>query len=69
MRVIFDIPAKVARGFLYHLADTKTEPEIIVKVRLARQRGEAQSPDIVWQVEFLPNNGGIYGRLLEGGNK
>ncbi len=69
MRVIFDVPTELAKGLLSHIASSVTEPEVIVKVRLLRRRDESVSPHIVWEVEFLPNNGGIYRRLLEGGDK
>ena len=67
MRVTFEIPTKVAKRLLGYIAEGSTEPEVIVKVRLVRRRGELQAPYILWEVELLPHNGGIYQILLEGG--
>lgn len=69
MRVIFDIPTKVAKRLLSYIDEGNTEPEVIVKVRLVHRREEPQAPQILWEVEFLPNNDGIYRMLLEGGDK
>lgn len=69
MRVVFDIPTKVAKRLLSYIAEGSTEPEVIVKVRLVHRREEPQAPHILWEVEFLPNNSGIYRMLLEGGDK
>jgi len=69
MRVIFHIPTRVAKGILDYIAEASTEPEVTVKVRLVHKRGDVQPPHILWEVEFLPNNGGIYKMLLEGGRK
>jgi hypothetical protein len=69
MRMIFDIPTKVAERLLGYIAEGSTEPEIVVKVRLVHRREEPQAPHVLWEVEFLPNNSGIYRMLLEGGDK
>lgn len=68
MRVVLDIPTKFAKAFLDYIAQASTEAEVIVKVRLVYRRNE-QAPDILWEVEFLANNGGIYKMLLGGGQK
>lgn len=69
MRLIFDISTKVAKGILDYIAESSTEPEVIVKIRLLHRTGKPQAPHILWELEFLPNNGGIYKMLLEGGRK
>lgn len=69
MRVILEIPTKFVKAFLDYIAQGSTEPEVVVKVRLVHKRGDVQPPHILWEVEFLPNNGGIYKMLLEGGRK
>jgi len=69
MRVILNIPTEVAQGLLDYLTGSIAEPEVMVRVRLVHRRAEPQPPRIVWEVEVLPDNGGIYRKLLEGGNK
>lgn len=69
MRVIFDIPTRVAERLLGYISESSPESEVIVKVRLVQRRGELRSPHIVWEIEVLPSNGGIYKMLLEGGHK
>lgn len=69
MRIVIDLTTKIAKEILDYIAEGSAEPEVVIKVRLAPKRGEPQSLPIVWEVEFLPNNGGIYRSLLKGGNK
>jgi len=67
MRVVLDIPTKFAKAFLDCIAEAGTESEVIVRLRPVRRRGEHQASHMLWDVEFLPNNGGIYRMLLKGG--
>ena len=65
MRITFDIPSRLTQRFLDYITDPGPKCEIIINVRLRQRRGESQPPHVVWEVEPLPNNGGIYRLLLK----
>ena len=67
MRITLDVPTRVAQELLGYITDSSPESELVVTVRLVQRRGRPQPPHIVWEVELLPSNGGIYRMLLERG--
>jgi len=69
MRIVIELPTKVATAILDYITAGSTQPEVVVKVRLAPKRDKPQPPRILWEVELLPNNGGVYRKLLQGGDQ
>ena len=66
--ITFEMADKDVETLLRRLAESSGEPIIWVRVRLAhRARGEHQPISLIWEVEMIPNNGGVYRMLLEGG--
>ncbi len=66
--ITFEIANKDIARLLTCLSESDTESTISVRIRMARRRkGEYGPIELVWQVKFLPDNGGIYRILMEGG--
>ena len=54
-------------GFLRSLFDLGAEARVQIMVHLKRRPKQTDRPmELVWEVEMLPDNGGIYQILLEG---
>lgn len=67
--ITFQMTDKDVARLLRHLLDSGTESGLLtIGVRL-RRRSKQEGPrmDLIWEVEMLPDNGGIYRTLLEGG--
>ena len=67
--ITFQMADKDMARLLRHLLDSGAEPGLLmIAVRLRRQsKQEDGRMDLIWEVEMLPDNGGIYRMLLEGG--
>ena len=67
--VTFQMADKDMARLIRHLLDSGAKPSLLmIAVRLRRQsKQEHERMDLVWEVEMLPDNGGIYRMLLEGG--
>ena len=66
--VTFQMNDKDLAGLLKSLFDLGAEARIQVIVHLRRRPKQTDRPmELVWEVEMLPDNGGIYRILLEGG--
>lgn len=66
--ITFEMAKNDVARFLSYFAECSGEPTIRVRVRLARRaRDEHQTINLVWELEMLQDNGGIYRILLEGG--
>ena len=65
--VTFRMNDKDLAGLLRSLFDLGVEARIQVMVHLRRRPKQTDRPmELVWEVEMLPDNGGIYRSLLEG---
>jgi len=68
MRIAFDIPHQVVTAALDYISRSTADGEMRIKVRLVQRAIHERQPlNLLWEVEMLPNNGGIYRILLEGG--
>jgi hypothetical protein len=68
VRAIIEMPSHVAAALLRCFSESTGEQVILIRVRLVRRKvGEDEPLALVWEVEMLPNNGGIYKILLKGG--
>lgn len=66
--ITFQMIDKDVARLLRHLLDSGAEPGLMITVRLRRRpKQEDGRMDLIWEVEMLPDNGGIYRTLLEGG--
>lgn len=66
--ITFQMTDKDVARLLRHLLDSGAEPSLMITVRLRRRpKQEDGRMDLIWEVEMLPDNGGIYRTLLEGG--
>ena len=66
--VTFQMTDKDLAGLLKSLFDLGGEARMQVIVHLRRRPKQTDRPmELVWEVEMLPDNGGIYRILLEGG--
>ena len=66
--VTFQMTDKDLAGLLKSLFDLGAEARVQVMVHLRRRPKQTDQPmELVWEVEMLPDNGGIYRALLEGG--
>lgn len=69
-KITFQMAGKDVARLLRYLLDSGAEPGLLmISVRL--RRGPQQQDgrmDLIWEVEMLPDNGGIYRTLLEGGS-
>jgi len=66
--VTFQMNDKDLAGLLKSLFDLGAEARVQVMVHLRRRPKQTDRPmELVWEVETLPDNGGIYRILLEGG--
>lgn len=67
--ITFQMADKDVARLLKHLLGSGAEPGLVlITVRLRRRvRQEDGGMDLIWEVETLPDNGGIYPMLLEGG--
>jgi hypothetical protein len=65
----FQITNKDLAGLLKSLFDLGSEPKVQVMVHLRRRPRQTDLPiNLVWEVEIMSDNGGVYGLLL-GGDK
>ena len=66
--VTFQVTDKDLAGLLKSLFDLGTEAKVQVMVHFKRRPKQTDRPmELTWEVEMLPDNGGIYRMLLEGG--
>ena len=65
--VMFQMTDKDLAGLLRSLFDLGAEAKVQIMVHLRRRPKQTDRPiDLVWDVEMMPDNGGIYRLLLEG---
>jgi len=65
--VTFQMTDKDLAGLLRSLFDLGAEAKVQVMIHLRRRPKQTDRPmNLVWEVEMLPDNGGIYRSLLEG---
>ena len=67
--ITFQMADKDVARLLRHLLDSSASPGLLmITVRLKRgPRREDGRMDLIWEVQMLPDDGGIYRMLLEGG--
>ena len=66
--VTFQMTDKDLGGLLRSLFGLGAEARVQVMVHLRRRPKQTDRPmDLVWDVEMMPDNGGVYRLLLEGG--
>ena len=66
--ITFQMADKDVARLLRYLFDSGAEPAVRITVRLRRRPKQVDRPmDLIWEVEMMPDNGGIYRTLLEGG--
>ena len=67
--ITFQMADKDVARLLKHLLDSGAEPvQLMINIRLRRRpKQEDGWMNLIWEVEMLPNSGGIYRTLLEGG--
>jgi len=68
--ITFEMADKDVARLLKHLLDSGAEPSLLaVTVHLRRRpKQEDGRMDLIWEVQILPDDGGIYRMLLEGGH-
>jgi hypothetical protein len=65
--ITFQVTDKDLAGLLRSLFDPSAEAKVQVMVHFRRRPKRAdQTMNLIWEVEMLPDNGGIYRTLLEG---
>jgi hypothetical protein len=67
--ITFQMADKDVARLVRHLLDSGPEAGLLmISVRLRRRRTQEDGRmDLIWEVEMLPDNGGIYRMLLQGG--
>ena len=68
--ITFEMADKDVARLLKHLLDSDTEPSLLAVTVHLRRRGKQEDGrmDLIWEVQILPDDGGIYRMLLEGGH-